>query len=206
MSKTAAEVDALKQAPDVQGVIPAIRKRWSTRAFADKAIPSETLAKLFEAVRWSASAFNEQPWRFLVGQKGDETYAKILGSLVAFNQLWAGKAPVLILGLTKKTFAHNGNPNGFALYDLGSAAAHLTLQATEFGLHTHSMAGLDADKARAAFNIPEDFAIGAAIALGYQGEPSSLSDEHMLTLEIAPRTRKPLSEIVLKAWETSAGI
>jgi nitroreductase len=206
MSKTAVEVEALKHAPAVEGIIPAIHKRWSTRAFTEKPVTNETLAKLFEAVRWSASAFNEQPWRFFVGHKGDETYAKILGSLIEFNQLWAGKAPVLILGITKKTFSHNGNPNGFALYDLGSAAAHLTLQATELGLHTHSMAGLDADKARAAFGIPEDFAIGAAIALGFQGEPSALNNEHMLTQELMPRTRKPLSEIAFKAWETPAGI
>jgi nitroreductase len=204
MTKTAADVNSLKHAPAVEGVIPAIHKRWSTRAFADKSVTNETLSKIFEAARWSASAYNEQPWRFLVGHKGDETYSRILGSLVEFNQQWAGKAPVLLLGVTKKTFAHNGTPNGFALYDLGAATSLLTLEAAELGLTTHSMAGLDADKARAAFGIPEDYAIGAAIALGYQGEPSTLTNERMLSQEVAPRTRKALSEIAFKAWETPA--
>jgi hypothetical protein len=32
---------------------------------------------------------NEQPWWFLVGRNGDDTFAKILDSLVEFNQSWA---------------------------------------------------------------------------------------------------------------------
>lgn len=71
--------------------------RWSPRAFTDKAIEKEKLQSIMEAARWSASAFNAQPWRFLIGYKGDENYQKIFNSLIEFNQLWAAKAPVLIL-------------------------------------------------------------------------------------------------------------
>jgi nitroreductase len=104
------------------------------------------------------------------------------------------------MGVSHTKFSHNGSPNGFATYDLGASAAILCLQAASMGIATHQMAGLDKDVARKAFGIPEDFVIGAVIALGYQGEPSALTDPKMLKQETAPRTRKALSEFVLSAW------
>jgi hypothetical protein len=68
------------------------------------------------------------------------------------------------------------------------------------------MAGFDPDKVRKSFAIPENFLIGAVIALGYQGAPASLTNEQMLTQEEAPRQRKPLSEIVLSAWDSPADL
>jgi hypothetical protein len=44
------------------------------------------------------------------------------------------------------------------------------------------------------------YALGAVIALGYQGEPSALAHVELIELETTPRTRKPLSEFVLSAW------
>ncbi len=199
MSVTAAEANELKKAPAVEGVLPAILHRWSPRSFADKSVSSADLHTIFEAARWSASSYNEQPWRFLVGHKGDETYNKIFSTLIGFNQGWAGKAPVLILGIASTKFSHNGQENGYGLYDLGAAASLLTLQAAELGLATHSMAGFDKAAAIAAFEIPADYVVGAVIALGYQGEPSALGHEQMVAMEVAPRERKPLSEIVLSS-------
>jgi nitroreductase len=196
MALTALEVDHLKQAPAVEGVLPAILHRWSGRAFADREVSSEVLEKLFEAARWAASAFNEQPWRFLVGTQGTATYEKILATLSGFNREWAGNAPVLILGVASSRFAHNGKENTYALYDLGAAAAALTLQADSMGLRTHTMAGFDHDAARVAFEIPAEFHLGAVIAAGYQGDPSQLTQERLLELETSPRTRKPLHEIM----------
>jgi len=46
----------------------------------------------FTAAAWAASSYGQQPWRFLVGRKGDETYAKIFDSLMEFNQGWAKAA------------------------------------------------------------------------------------------------------------------
>jgi hypothetical protein len=66
------------------------------------------------------------------------------------------------------------------------------------------MAGFDKDVARKSFGIPEDFVIGAVIALGYQGDPAALSDPQMLKQETSPRTRKPLNEFVLSAWGEAA--
>jgi nitroreductase len=192
-----------KHAPDVAGVEHLIRRRWSPRAFADKEVSADTLKAIFEAARWAASSSNEQPWRFLVGRRGDETYQKIFNSLVEFNQSWAKTAPVLILSVAKRTFTAKGNPNRTALYDTGAATANLTLQATASGLHTHSMAGFDGDQVRASFAIPSDYEIGAVTAFGYFGDPSTLP-EHLLKIEVAPRQRKSLEEIVFSDWEKPA--
>lgn len=200
MTLSATEVDQLKQAPATEEVLPVVRSRWSPRSFSDRPVSPADLHKIFEAARWAPSSFNEQPWRFIVGLHGTDTYEKILSSLVEFNRLWASTAPVLILGVARKTFSHNNTPNGFNIFDLGSASGFITLEAEALGLSTHQMAGYDKEAARKAFGIPDEFDLGSVMALGYQGEPSALPNEQMRSQEVAPRTRKPLSEIVLSAW------
>ena len=204
MTLSAKEVEELKHAPVVEGVLPVFHRRWSPRSFADREVTPGDLMKVFEAARWAASSYNEQPWRFLVGTRGSEAYRKIFEALIPFNQMWAKTAPVLILGVAKTQFSHNDTPNRVALYDLGAAASYLTLQAAALGLATHQMGGFSGDAARKAFGIPENFELGAVIALGYLGEPAALGNEQVVAQEVAPRTRKALGEFVFSAWETPA--
>ena len=196
-------LEKLKHAPDEAGVEDFVRRRWSPRTYSDKEVTAAELKTLFEAARWAASSSNEQPWRFLVGRRGDETYQKIFNTLVEFNQSWAKSAPVLVLSVAKKTFTSNGKPNEYGLHDTGAASATLALQATADGLHTHSMAGFDREQARASFAIPSDYEIGAVTAIGYLGDPASLP-EHLHKMEVSPRQRKPLKEFVFSAWEKPA--
>lgn len=204
-SLSASEVHALKKAPPVEGVLPLFHVRWSPRSFTEREVSPALLAKVFEAARWAASSFNEQPWRFLVGRKGSSAYKKIFESLGEFNQKWAQSAPVLIMGAAKTKFSHNGVDNRVALYDLGAAASYMTLQAAALGLATHQMAGFDTEKAKKLFGIPEEYTMGSVIALGYQGEPDKLGDEGMIKQETSPRTRKPLGEFVFSEWEEKNG-
>lgn len=178
-----------------------LSRRWSPRAFLDKEIEQEKLLTLFEAARWSASCANEQPWRFIVGVKGHgQTYQKIWETLDEGNQVWCKLAPVLLLLVTKKTFERNGKPNAWAEYDLGQAAAHLSIQATAVGLHVHQMAGFNADRARVAFSVPDDFEVKTAMAIGYIGEPDLLPD-HLKKRELAERSRKELRGMVFsESW------
>lgn len=206
MTLSASEVHELKQASAPDHLIHAIRHRWSPRSFHDRDVSPADLKTVFDAARWAASSYNEQPWRFFAGRRNSETYKKILSTLGEFNQLWARTAPVLIMGVAKTKFSHNSAPNRVALYDLGAAAATLCYQATELGLHTHQMAGFDVDAARKVFNVPEEYIFGAVIALGYQGEPGALANPQMLAQETSPRQRKPLSEIVLSGWDEPADL
>jgi len=200
MSLSAIEVNEFKKAPAVEGVLPIFHHRWSSRFFADREVTPDTLAKLFEAARWAASSNNEQPWRFIVALKGSESHAKLAESLAGFNQVWAHKAPVLILGAALDHFPKAARPNRFALYDLGAATSYLTLQAAALGLTTHQMGGFDQEKARAAFNIPSDYHLGTLVALGYQGEPIGTPEDEVVKRELTSRTRKPISEFVFESW------
>jgi nitroreductase len=190
---------AEKFADTLPSVHELVRARWSPRAFSDREVSNEDLKTIFEAARWAASSFNEQPWRFLVARKSDRAaYEKLLHLLVPFNQAWAKSAPVLFIMVAKKTFSHNGTPNAYSVHDAGQALAHIFLQATALGLHAHGMAGFDRDRARKELGIPDDYDFGAAVALGYLGSPDQLSEQHRQT-ELAKRQRKPLKEIVFSA-------
>ncbi len=200
MTLSAIEVNQLKRAPAVEGVLPIVHQRWSPRSFAEREVSPTDLAKVFEAARWAPSSNNEQPWRYIVGVRGSGTHAKIVATLAGFNQLWAPKVPVLILGAANTRFNRNGRPNDYALYDLGAATVLITLQAVALGLSTHQMGGFDHDAIRQALEIPDDHALGSVMALGYLDEPGALADEHLIASEVAVRSRKPLGEIVFSAW------
>lgn len=173
-----------------------IRNRWSPRAFSDRAIPANVLQSIFEAARWAPSSNNEQPWVYLVATKDDaENFAKLRDVLVEFNAGWAGHAPVLALSVAHVR-TRDDKPNRVALHDVGSATAQLTFEANAHGLQVHQMAGFDGEKARKTFTIPFDWEPVAAMAIGYPGTPDSLPDK-LRERELAPRTRKPLSEFVM---------
>jgi nitroreductase len=179
-----------------------LQKRWSPRAFSEKSIDTELLNQLFEAARWAPSSYNEQPWRFIVAQKEDqETYEQLASVMNEFNRSWAMDAPVLVLALTKTTFDLDGRDNPHAGHDLGQAIAHLTFEATKNDLYVHQMAGISPEKARELYNISKDYNPMTMFAIGYKGQPESLSDK-MRKQETSPRIRKDLDEIVFDGeWE-----
>lgn len=194
----------IKKANTKHDIHPLIKNRWSPRAFdKTKEVSDEQLRKLFDAARWAPSSFNEQPWRFIVGKKGDKSYDKIFATLGEFNQQWTENAPVLLLACGKKTFSKNSKDNRHYKYDTGAAMTTLAFQATDDGLFIHQMAGFDPDKARELFHIPEDFEAVAACAIGYKGDPDILDDKNKKS-ETTERSRKPLEEIVFHTnWENT---
>ena len=173
---------------------PVIKNRWSPRSFSDKKVSKEQLNRILEAARWAPSSFNEQPWRFILGIKGDDTWDKLHDCLVEFNQIWAGNAPVLLLSVGKKTSA-KGDKNSVYQYDVGQSMAYITLQAEVEGLKSHQMGGFSKTKARELFDIPEDFEPMVMSAIGYQDEPEQLRP-NFAEMEKQPRERKSLSELV----------
>lgn len=179
--------------------------RWSPRAFSDESVPPRVLRSLFEAARWAASSYNDQPWAYIVATKDDrENFPKMVGVLMEANAAWAKQAPVLAISCVRLNFKHSGAPNRVAQHDLGAANAQLTFEATSRGLLVHQMAGFDRGKAREVFGIPEGWEAVSALAIGYPGEPESLP-EQLRKNELAARTRKPLSEFVMSGhWGHTA--
>jgi nitroreductase len=166
-----------------------LESRWSPRAFSNKKIEKEKLQRIFEAARWAPSASNEQPWYFIVGQVGDETYNKIFDTLVEFNQLWVKTAPIVVLAIGKVDSEKSGKENRWFKYDVGQSVAHLTFQATHEGLWVHQMGGFDAGKAAELFDVPKGYEVVSAFAVGYMGDYKVLHP-NLQKLEVADRERK----------------
>lgn len=179
-----------------------LAQRWSPCGFAENPVSPKDLKSLFEAARWSASCYNEQPWRYIVASRDNsEEFNKVLSCLVEANQVWAHFAPVLALGIAKKTFSRNGSPNRVALHDLGAASASLTFEAGGRGLMVHQMGGIHPEKAKQLYSIPEDFEVVTALAIGYPGTPSGFPDEYR-ERDSSRRERRPLRELVFVAkWD-----
>jgi nitroreductase len=173
-----------------------IRRRWSPRAFADRPVEREKLQSLFEAARWAASSYNEQPWVFFVATKDDPAeFNRLLGCLVEGNIQWAQRAPVLAMSVAKLRFDRNGKENRHAMHDVGLATANLVVQATALDLWVHQMAGFDVDKARSVLNVPSGWRPATAIALGYMPRAEEL-EESVRRRETAARSRRPLEAFV----------
>jgi nitroreductase len=173
-----------------------VAARWSPYAFQDRPVPEADLLSVFEAARWAASSFNEQPWTYLVATKETpHQFQQMLSCLIEFNQVWAKAAPVLALGIVRLRFARNGQANRAAVHDLGLAAGNLLVEATARGLCVHQMLGILPDKAREIFAIPDGYEAWTGIAIGYRGDPLNLPDT-LQERERLPRQRKPLRQFV----------
>ncbi|WP_223692680.1 nitroreductase family protein [Leifsonia poae] len=176
-------------------LLPALAERWSPRSFDGSTIDETKLTAALEAARWSPSAANTQPWRFIVARRGTAAFDAVVANLMGFNQAWAGAASALIVAITEDVDAE-GAERRWASYDVGQAVAHLSVQAHHDGLHVHQMGGFVADGLREAFGIDERFTPVSVTALGTVGDPDALP-EPLRSREIAPRTRVPLDDIIL---------
>lgn len=178
-----------------------IAHRWSPYAYADRPVSDEDLRSLFEAARWAASSYNEQPWSYIVATKADpEAYGKVFSCLNEGNRAWAGAAPALAIGCASLNHARNGKRNEAAEHDLGSASASLALQAIALGMHVHQMIGILPDRVREVFRVPEGVRPLTGIAIGYLGDPNTLP-ENLRPRDLTPKGRKPLAEFVFGgAW------
>jgi nitroreductase len=180
-----------------------LAERWSPYGFADRPVAEADLRSLFEAARWAASSYNEQPWSYLVAtRENSPEFKRLLSCLVEANQAWAKAAPVLALGVVSLRFTRNNQDNRAAVHDLGLAAGNLVAEATARGLSVHQMIGILPDKAREVYQIPEHFEAWTAMAIGYKDDPANLP-EALKQRDLAPRQRKPLDKFVFTGqWGT----
>jgi nitroreductase len=173
-----------------------LSERWSPYGFADCPVSEADLRSLFEAARWAASSYNEQPWNYLVAtRENTHEFSRLLLCLVEANQAWAKAAPVLVLGVVSLRFARNNKDNRAAVHDLGLAAGNLLAEATARGLSVHQMIGILPDKAREVYRIPDHYEAWTAMAIGYKADPATLPDA-LKERDLAPRQRKPLREFI----------
>ena len=173
-----------------------LAERWSPYAFESRPVAAADPRSLFEAARWTASSYNEQPWSYIVATKENpDQFQQLLSCLVEGNQIWAKDAPVLALGITSLRFTRNHEDNRAAVHDLGLASGNLVVEATARGICVHQMSGILPDKARDLFNIPEGSEAWTGMAIGYQGDPMTLPDG-LQERDLIARQRKPLEQFV----------
>jgi len=173
---------------------PLLAERWSPRAFDPTVELSDAeLAAVLEAARWAPSAMNRQPWRYLVGRRGDTTFKAVYDSLAEGNQLWAHNAAALVVATTR-TLGPDGTADALAPYELGLSVAQLIAQAHAEGLYAHQMGGFSPDHIQAELGVPDDFTAVVVIALGRIGAADELPEPLRLR-EVAARSRQPLGEI-----------
>lgn len=170
-------------------------KRWSPRAFTDKPVSEEQVLTVLEAARWAPSASNLQPWRFFYGVRGEPEFDTLLSLLVPFNEGWAKNAGALIF-ITSVTSFDGSRQNITNSFDAGSAFMSLSLQAHSMGMVAHGMAGIDFEKVPNVLRLPDNLKVEAAVAIGYQGDASNLSES--LQKRETPSQRRPLLEIAFK--------
>ncbi len=172
--------------------IELIQKRQSDRKYITKPVEKEKIMRCLEAARLAPSASNSQPWTFIVTD--DPEIVKRLGKasqgpLGSFN-MFAGKAPVIVTIVLEKPkklteLGSRVKNKEWPLIDIGIAAEHFCLQATEEGLGTCMLGWYNEKKMKEILNIPQEKTVALLITLGYT------PDGYKQRIKI----RKPLEEI-----------
>jgi nitroreductase len=171
-----------------------ITQRKSIRNFDATLVDEEIIASLFEAARRAPSAFNEQPWRFILAdRKNKDEFDSMLQVLFEKNREWAQKASLLVVVLSKKTVSRNDKVNKHYLYDTASAVANLTFQANSLDLFVHQMGGFDSEKIVQKYLVSEDFEPAVVLAIGRNNN----SDLHQSEMQTA-LNRIPLNKILFE--------
>ncbi len=165
-------------------------ERNSPREFTGEPITEQELMTLFEAARWAASSYNDQPWRYVYVMQGDSQWQAFFDLLVPGNQTWTKKAAVLVVVVSHKVFEKTGDVSPTHSYDTGAAGQNLALQGFAMGLAVHALGGFDFVRARELLKLPEDYAVEAMISIGRQVVKAP--GEQKLT------QRKQLKEIVFR--------
>lgn len=202
---TARTADAGRHTPLVtpaqpEALTPLLRDRESVLVYdRSHELRPEELRAILEAARWSPSAGNSQPWGFLVGLRGDDTHAAMVDVLSSANQAWAPSASAIILTLHQVATDedHEIAYSDYAMFDLGQAVAHITVQARSMGLQVRQFGGFDPRAATERFAVPPHWAVTTGIALGLPGGPG---DDAQMPDWVRTRARLPRSRLPLEAF------
>ncbi|MFO7906210.1 MAG: nitroreductase family protein [Planctomycetota bacterium] len=165
--------------------------RRSVRAYTNRPVEPEKILRCLEAARLAPSACNAQPWRFVVVDDPvlrEQVASRAAAGIVPMNS-FARQAPVLVVVVMERAnftsrFGSVVKAKSFPLVDIGIAAEHFCLQATEEGLGTCILGWFDERGVRALLEIPRRSRPILILTLGYPADGPN-----------RPKKRKPLEEI-----------
>jgi nitroreductase len=161
----------------------AYRSRRNIRDYADRSIDDTVLDRILEAGRRAPSAFNRQPWDFVV-----VTGHPALDELAT---VWQGARHVARSAATiaiVTPIEPDPDKARWAEFDLGQAMMAMAVVAADQGVASaHALIG-DQQRCRALLGVPEDHRGAYLLALGYPSSGVLGPVDHL--------DRRPFSEVV----------
>ncbi|MGV3710895.1 MAG: nitroreductase family protein [Gemmatimonas sp.] len=189
-------------------VTEAAERRRSIREFEPRPIPREHLEQILDVVRRTPSAFNVQPWRFVVVES-PQVKAEL--AKAAFNQRQFNTAPAVLVLYTDMADAlakvdemlHPGMDDTqkdrvrgtilarfskmteeeretWAAAQGNIALGYLLLAIESHGYQSSPMAGFDPDKVKTLLDLPANVRIPAIVAVGIGTEEGFEHHRHSL--------------------------
>jgi nitroreductase len=151
--------------------------RRSVRKYREEVVPDELLDEVLEAVRWTPSGGNIQPWEVIV-VRDPETKKRLQETLGGYNPARKAivAAPLLLVLCGKEkipdTYSKDKDistkfGDWWFLFHLGSAAQSLCLAAHALGLGTVMVGFFDHDRAKEILEVPEGYEVVLMTPLGY---------------------------------------
>lgn len=151
----------------------------STRRFLPRPVEADRLEQLIEVARWTGSARNRQPWRFIA--LADPGRQRRLGELGAYAQHLA-TAPLVLVLLSED----NGRLD--TEFDVGRVSQTIALAAHELGLGSCLATLHPADRVDAAARLlgaPPGWLPRHAMSVGYPAPPALLGPSAVPTGRLA---------------------
>jgi len=173
--------------------LEAINKRASLKShISARDIEEEKISKILDAARVAPSARNSQPWRFIV-VKDKETIESLVSRAFGERNLMLKEAPVIIVACANPNDDIVRDGKEYYLFDVALAVENMVLAATDLGLVTHLMSGVNEDELKKTLGIPDEVRFVVATPLAYPVEDSY---EEAVEERLSQRTRKSLQEVV----------
>ncbi|MDG6907784.1 MAG: nitroreductase family protein, partial [Nitrososphaerota archaeon] len=152
-----------------------IATKVEVRKFARKPVYAEAKLKILEVARLTGSSMNSQHWRFIVIQ--DPNNLKRLAEDSTTGR-WAASCDFAVIILT------NPKVPGYTI-DGGRVLQDMQLAAWNLGIGSGIFTGVNEEKMRKDFQIPNDLKITATVCFGYP--PGNITGKK--------KNRKSLAEI-----------
>ncbi|WP_410051019.1 nitroreductase family protein [Acidiferrimicrobium sp. IK] len=176
-------------------------RRSPARFDSSDEVSDEALDALLEAARWAPSAGNSQPWSFIFARRGADTRRRVEHHLANSSRAWAPAAALLVVNLAHRWVEDTDwELSEFALYDLGQAVAHMTIQAQALGMACRQFRAFDREGLTAEFEVPQHWQVVSMTAVG---RPQADPDAAVATpAGPEPRSRRPARDLMWGASTT----
>jgi nitroreductase len=160
-------------------VFDAVRTVLAVRNYRDDPVPPDTVRRIVEAGRLTASSMNGQPWHFIVVENRDTI--RQLGALAQTGPYVAQAAVAVVVAIEETKFA---------VSDASRAIQSMILTAWSEGLGSNWVGFRALTAVKPLLGIPDDLDVLAIIPFGYPAQAHGRGKKQRKALsEVAHRER-----------------